>query len=111
LQHSSNEINATISCLDVECKFSIVFSQRTVVSVNDDLDFKKKIADPGEIFRINKRRFNTILEIYSERDEHKVLSDEITVFSNIHAFPLRQVEELDTNSAVFGLKPIAKDTD
>jgi hypothetical protein len=35
----------------------------------------------------------------------------MVVYSNIHAFPLHQVEELDTNSALFGLKPIKKDTD
>lgn len=67
LEHSSNQVNVTLTCLADECKFNIVFSQRNIANVGDKLDYRKKLAVPGEIFKIAERKFNSILEIYAER--------------------------------------------
>ncbi len=63
LEHASNQVNATLTCLAEECKFSIVFSQRNIAYINDKLDYRKKLTIPGEIFKIDHRKFNSILEI------------------------------------------------
>jgi hypothetical protein len=47
LDHASNQVNATLTCLAEECKFSIVFSQRNIAHVGSKLDYRKKLAVPG----------------------------------------------------------------
>lgn len=111
MEAPTKEITVNVKCMVEKCKEEIVFSQRTVIGTGNEATFRRRLIIPGEIYKMEKRKYNSILEIYAEREQHKILSEDIHVYCNIHAFPLQQVEELDTSSAIFGLKPITKDTD
>ena len=43
---------------------------------------------PGEILKLQKESYNTIIEIFSELSERSLKMKDITVFSNVHAFKL-----------------------
>lgn len=43
--------------------------------------------------------------------EKQLKTSQLTIFSNVHAFQLGEIEELGSNSVVFGLKPIIKEKD
>lgn len=47
---------------------------------------------PGEIYKLKKHKYNSILEIFSELKEKSLKPTQIKVYSNFHAFRLSQVE-------------------
>lgn len=112
LERSTDQVKAEVRCLSNECKVELVLSQRVLYRLEGSEAFKTKaMTIPGEIYKVNKQQFNSILEVFSELKELRLKTNQIKVYSNVHAFRLTQVPELDANSAVFGLKPILHDND
>lgn len=74
LDKPAKDVSVAITCLENRCQASIVFSQRTLVHIGEDSDYKRKLAVPGEIYQLSARKFNSVLEVYSEKDEYAVLS-------------------------------------
>ena len=57
--------------------------------------------------KLQHEKFNTIAEIsLGQTSEEMIRVSDIEVFSNVHVFKLREVEELGTKIVVLGLKPI-----
>lgn len=50
------------------------------------------MAIPGEIYKVRKNKYTSILEIFSELKENAINPNQIKVYSNVHAFLLSQVE-------------------
>ena len=101
-----------LNCTADTCDYSLLFSQRDIISASVlNTKAKRQLNDPGEIYKLQKRTFNSILQIFSERQEYSHLSSEVKIFSNVHVFSLDQVEELQANNALFALKPIINPND
>ena len=68
LERSMQEVAITFKCLAEVCKVDLLLSRRKFIDLSEDpIHRKKKIS--GEILKLNKEEFSTIVEIYSDNSD------------------------------------------